>query len=625
MNKSNVLGLFLGSCLLFCTSILSANNNFFDHKITTPKALNTDLRPPDVIHWSPLQARSYSDGYSIVVALLNTEQGFHIYKKRLSFVQKNASPLLDYSFPKPFALKDPISDKDVYVFAEGEFSLLFQNLVPYKQKYFEFSITYLGCTKKLCLFPYTENFKVKNIYVDAPLDQAVKDNILLANKNFARQQKDREKSQVALYKKNPEKKITANTHNLSLWDKLKNPLLLSSWWLLLALFVGGMLTNLTPCVYPMIPITMRLLAAHNNAPAKASFLYALGIVATYTSIGSFAVFTGSLFGAFMANIWVNLFFALIMALLAVTMLGFGNFSALQNFGMKFGGSQKTISALWMGIGAGFVASPCTGPVLASLLTYAASLDNKAKAISLLFVYSSGFALPYIVLGNFTNKLQRLKVPEWLSSGVKFVFAAVMFALMFHYLRIPFYTLYKEFTSLWTELITTSIILTLLLLGLQSFLTEKLKRYFVILPLFMVGLSIFSLSQYISTSRSQKSRRQLTWITEEKAAFVLADRLKSPMIIDMWAEWCAACKDMDATTFSNDKVIAELKKKRWILLKADLTQSSSEQNIALQKRYKVAGLPSLVLIPDSKKPLEFISLKGFQSSGDLLQALKKHAL
>ena len=163
----------------------------------------------------------------------------------------------------------------------------------------------------------------------------------------------------------------------------------------------------------------------------------------------------------------------------------------------------------------------------------------------------------------------------------------MFALMFYYLRIPFYTL-QEFSELWMELITTSIILSLLLLGLQSFLTEKLKRYFIVLPLFMIGLATFSLSQYISTSRSQKSRNQLTWITEEKAAFVLANKLKSPMIIDMWAEWCAACKDMDATTFSNDKVIAELKKKRWILLKADLTQSYSEQNIALQKTLQSLG-------------------------------------
>ena len=122
-----------------------------------------------------------------------------------------------------------------------------------------------------------------------------------------------------------------------------------------------------------------------------------------------------------------------MALLAITMIGFGNFSFTKLWNEIL--VTQSYKCFVDGNRAGFVASPCTGPVLASLLTYATSLDNKIKAISLLYL-QQWICSNYIILGNFTNKLIKLKVPEWLTRS-KFVFATVMFALMFYYLQYHF--------------------------------------------------------------------------------------------------------------------------------------------------------------------------------------------
>ena len=206
---------------------------------------------------------------------------------------------------------------------------------------------------------------------------------------------------------------------------LSSPQSMGFLFLLGIALLGGMLTNLTPCVYPMIPITLRLLGRQTRSPLLASCCYASGIVVSYSVLGVVAILTGSLFGQLMASVTFNLIVSVVMFGLAWTMMGFGSFASLQQVGSHFGASKKGIwRTFLMGMGAGLIASPCTGPILASLLTYTTMMANKFDAVFLVFAYSLGFGLPYILLGRMASSLTRFKLPGVLQSMIKVVFASI---------------------------------------------------------------------------------------------------------------------------------------------------------------------------------------------------------
>src|SRR5690606_35442186 len=125
--------------------------------------------------------------------------------------------------------------------------------------------------------------------------------------------------------------------------------------------LGGLLSNLTPCVYPMIPITLRLLGRQGSSPYLSASFYALGIVISYSTLGLIASLSGGMFGAMMATKTFNIIFAVLMFVLGITMLGFGDFSKIQMLGNRLGsGAPSLRNTFLMGTGAGLVAAPCTG-------------------------------------------------------------------------------------------------------------------------------------------------------------------------------------------------------------------------------------------------------------------------
>ena len=118
-------------------------------------------------------------------------------------------------------------------------------------------------------------------------------------------------------------------------------------------FLGGLFTNFTPCVYPMIPITLRLLGSQGGSPIVSGSLYAGGILLTYTTLGVSAALSGSLFANFMASTVFNIVFAAVMVALGLSMLGLGNFSVLQSIGARLGaGRPSPRNTVLMGAGAG---------------------------------------------------------------------------------------------------------------------------------------------------------------------------------------------------------------------------------------------------------------------------------
>ena len=561
-----------------------------------PTALT--VAPNEVVHWTGAGATTIDPDTIEVGLRLATDRGFALYAERINFAPPFGFSEVGRSAPEGTLKPDPISGEPTRLIDSGEFSIQFRGPVATLGGNVTVSVTYTACAEGVCLFPYTEKLSLALLGA-LPATSAISA-ISARTTTDAGEQVDFESGLA--------KKLQSGT--------------LSIWALLAIVFIGGLLTNLTPCVAPMIPITVRVLSGRGGHGLRNSSLYAAGILVTYTVAGVAAGLSGGLFGSLLANANFNLFFAAVMAVLGMTMLGYGNFSALQNFGMKFGaGKSSMLNVFLMGAGAGLVASPCTGPILAALLAYTTKSGSFVQSVSLIATYSLGFSLPYVFLGGAASRISKIKVNYRVQIATKLLFAAIMFALALYYLRVPAYGLLQQlkphFNTLTAIFAPLGLAMLLVWIAVPYLHNNKART---LAPALVLGIGIFSASQlYFTGSNGAGSANDrangLHWFKDEGAAFASAKETGKPMLIDAWAEWCDACKKMDVTTFEDASVIVELNS-HWVLLKLDLTEGS-DANDALQDKYELQSLPTLTMIPPSGELTAKDAILGYTPAATLL--------
>lgn len=211
-------------------------------------------------------------------------------------------------------------------------------------------------------------------------------------------------------------------------------------------FAAGVLTSFTPCVYPMIPVTVTYIggaaAGSRRRAVKLSVVYVLGMAAIYAALGVVAALLGKQFGNFTRSPWVFGAVGVLIAVFGLAMLGWitipvpGIFGRVQSRGVRKGG---TLGAFLMGLAAGFVAAPCTAPVLALLLVYVSQV-RKGSAIgqaiwggTLLVVFALGLGLLLMLLGIFSGLLSSLpRAGAWMGT-IKLVFGVGMLVVAAYFL------------------------------------------------------------------------------------------------------------------------------------------------------------------------------------------------
>lgn len=181
----------------------------------------------------------------------------------------------------------------------------------------------------------------------------------------------------------------------------------------LAVYLGGVLISFTPCIYPVIPITAACIGAGAVGGSKGrafllSVIYVLGMALTYTILGAAAALSGKLFGQVQSNPWTYFIIGNICILMGLSMFGLFTFSVRTPAFITRARSEKGTAGLAgvFGVGAasGLVMGPCTAPVLAVILSYAATRQNVALASGLLFVFACGMGTLLILVGTFTALL-----------------------------------------------------------------------------------------------------------------------------------------------------------------------------------------------------------------------------
>ncbi|TMA13341.1 MAG: cytochrome C biogenesis protein, partial [Deltaproteobacteria bacterium] len=179
-----------------------------------------------------------------------------------------------------------------------------------------------------------------------------------------------------------------------------------------ALFLGGILTSLTPCVYPLIPITVSIFGArqaeHRGRSIALSAAYVAGIAAMFSALGLFAALSGKAFGALLSSPAVIAVLAVFLVALAASMFGAFEIALPSALQQKLSSIKAAgfAGAFGMGLVAGVIAAPCTGPVLAGVLTYVAAQRNAVLGFWMLFTYAIGMGMLFFVLGATTLRLPR---------------------------------------------------------------------------------------------------------------------------------------------------------------------------------------------------------------------------
>ena len=370
---------------------------------------------------------------------------------------------------------------------------------------------------------------------------------------------------------------------------------------LFILFLGGLALNLTPCVFPLIPITLGFFAMQSDGRRGHRFalsaMYVLGIVITYSMLGVVAALGGKMFGAWLQLPAVLIGFAVLMLVLSASMFGAYEIQPPRWIANRSGGRAGLAGALTMGLAIGIVAAPCVGPVVISLLGLVAQIGKPVIGGVMFATLAFGMGFPYLVA---LNALPR--PGEWMVQ-VKKAMGFVLVAMAFYFLR----------PLIGDEIFKWGVVVSLLIGAGFLFLSRgtagRAMRLACASLLLVAGVA------FAIPSRGVK----VEWTRYDMAALDAARASGKPTIIDFTADWCIPCKELDSRTFSNPAVASEVQ--RFTRIKADVTQNN-ENNQALLQRYGVVGPPTVIFLDGRGRELRDLRLVGFEKADEFLARLKK---
>ena len=368
----------------------------------------------------------------------------------------------------------------------------------------------------------------------------------------------------------------------------------------LAAFIGGFVVSLTPCVYPMVAVTVSVFGAAQaksrwqGAALSASFV--LGIVAMLTPLGVIAAQSGQIFGAVLQSRVVVVGIALLFLVLSSAMFGAFEFalpSALTNRLALMGGIGYK-GAFALGMACALIATPCTGPVLTGILTFIADTRNTALGAGAMTAFGLGLGVPFFLVGAFAMQLP--KSGGWMVS-VKSVLGIGLVAFALHFLSttFPAMTRFVGVSLLFFSVIASMVMLGLLLGAVHRQFAEPGPGVKIAKGL---GVALVSVGLFLGFEGAFKPKDVVVWEHQLEVARGRAQRENKPMLVDFGAAWCVACKELDKVTFSSPLVAPEMA--RFVNVRIDATNADDPKVEAALASFKVRGLPTVVLFDSHGK-------------------------
>ena len=577
--------------LFFIFTALSTQAGLFDKK-------SAFLPVDDAFQFSAAK----SDNQENVIVKWSIAEGYYLYQEKISVKLNQAETS---SFDVPTFSISPEDYNDPYfglmkIFKKPVQAIFKASQPPLKAEDV-IEIAYQGCTEGFCYPPEVKEIKV----ADLPIVQVT----------------DTEKTS--------EKSTALSAQPKAEQDRLAESLF-NSKYAVFGFFLLGLGLAFTPCVLPMLPLLSAIVIGQNQRPNMwrafaLSFVYVQGMALTYTLLGLIVAAIGLPFQVALQHPYVMIGLSIIFVLLALSMFGVFTLqlpSSLQTKLSLLSQQQKAGAfggVFLMGMIAGLVASPCTSAPLSGALLYVAQSGDLFTGAITLYLLALGMGVPLILITLFGNKILP-KSGMWMET-VKKLFGFVMLALpVFLISRI----LPEEWTPrLWAMLGTAFFIWF-------AFQMPKNGTGWVFRILFLVAamISVKPLQTWVWGETSTPSAVESKVVSrvefkkvksEAELQQVLAENNKSLVMLDLYADWCVACKEFEKETFSDpsvQKAFGDM-----LLLQVDMTKNS-EENRALMTKYKVLGLPTILFFDRDGKEIEGSRVNGFMQSVEFLQWIEK---
>jgi thioredoxin:protein disulfide reductase len=389
-----------------------------------------------------------------------------------------------------------------------------------------------------------------------------------------------------------------------------------SWLALFLVFIGGILSSFTPCVYPIIPITISYIGGRAQGKRLRGFVlslfFTLGLALMYSSLGVIAAMTGGVFGGLTQHPAVYITLIIIFIAMGASMMGAFDLQLPASWQGKLQSGKKSGvgGAIAMGMVSGLIAAPCVGPILVALLTWVAKSGSILIGFGILFTYSVGMGMLFIVIGTFAGAMASLpKAGGWMD-GVKHFFGWLLWgtAIYFAGVMIP---------GSW-KILLWGVYLSLLGTYVGAFLAASedhewkwiMRKWFGILSittglfLFVLGLSqIFGLqiaSGGGSASVETKESAPAWIVNDPEGVFAKAASDDKPVMMDFYADWCVACVELDKNTYNQSEVLTRAEK--FLCLKMDFTRQNDWSKQMTQK-YQVKGMPTVIFFTPKGEEIE----------------------